>query len=71
MNILTSQEILDLARGTLHAEAEALNNMAALLNEEFVGAVNNILYCRVGYADGIGLDKLCGRRPLGGRYTDI
>lgn len=63
MNVLTSQEILDLARGTLHAEAEALNNMAALLDEEFVGAVNNILYCRGKVIiTGMGKSGLIGRK---------
>ena len=46
MSTLTSQEILDLARRTLAVEAEALNNMANLLGDEFIGAVNSILACR-------------------------
>ena len=46
MSTLTSQDILDLARRTLSVEAEALSNMATLLGEEFIGAVNRILDCR-------------------------
>ena len=45
MSTLTSQDILDLARRTLAVEAEALNNMATLLGEEFISAVNSILEC--------------------------
>lgn len=63
MSTLTSQVILDLARRTLSVEAEALNNMATLLGEEFIGAVNRILSCRGKVIiTGMGKSGLVGRK---------
>ncbi|MBQ7962945.1 MAG: KpsF/GutQ family sugar-phosphate isomerase [Alistipes sp.] len=63
MSTLTSQEILDLARRTLSVEAEALNNMANLLGDEFIGAVNSILACRGKVIiTGMGKSGLVGRK---------
>ena len=63
MSTLTSQEILDLARRTLAVEAEALNNMANLLGDEFIGAVNSILACRGKVIiTGMGKSGLVGRK---------
>ena len=45
-NVLTSQEILDLASRTLRLEAEALQQMAASLGDEFIGAVDRMLACQ-------------------------
>ena len=45
MKSLTSQDILTLARETLHKEAEALMHMATELDEQFIGAVDRILAC--------------------------
>ena len=45
MKSLTSQDILILARETLHKEAEALMHMATELDEQFIGAVDRILAC--------------------------
>jgi arabinose-5-phosphate isomerase len=63
MSTLTSQDILDLARRTLSVEAEALSNMATLLGEEFIGAVNRILDCRGKVIiTGMGKSGLVGRK---------
>ena len=63
MTTLTSQDILDLARRTLSVEAEALNNMATLLGEEFIGAVNTILECHGKLIiTGMGKSGLVGRK---------
>ncbi|MBR5138084.1 MAG: KpsF/GutQ family sugar-phosphate isomerase [Alistipes sp.] len=63
MSTLTSQDILDLARQTLSVEAEALNNMATLLGEGFIGAVNTILECRGKLIiTGMGKSGLVGRK---------
>ena len=63
MSTLTSQDILDLARRTLAVEAEALNNMATLLGEEFISAVNSILECRGKLIiTGMGKSGLVGRK---------
>jgi arabinose-5-phosphate isomerase len=63
MSTLTSQNILDLARRTLAVEAEALNNMATLLGEEFISAVNSILECRGKLIiTGMGKSGLVGRK---------
>jgi arabinose-5-phosphate isomerase len=63
MSTLTSQDILDLARRTLAVEAEALNNMATLLGEEFIRAVNSILECRGKLIiTGMGKSGLVGRK---------
>lgn len=43
MTELTSHEILELARRTLNVEAEALQNMAERLGDDFISAVNRIL----------------------------
>lgn len=63
MSTLTSQEILDLARRTLSVEADALNNMATLLGEEFIAAINSILACRGKVIiTGMGKSGLVGRK---------
>ena len=63
MSTLTSQDILDLARRTLAVEAEALNNMATLLGEEFIRAVNSILECSGKLIiTGMGKSGLVGRK---------
>ena len=63
MSTLTSQDILDLARRTLAVEAEALNNMANLLGEEFISAVNSILECSGKLIiTGMGKSGLVGRK---------
>ena len=63
MSTLTSQDILDLARRTLAVEAEALNNMATLLGEEFISAVNSILECSGKLIiTGMGKSALVGRK---------
>lgn len=63
MSNLTSQQILDLAYRTLTVEAEALHNMASLLGEEFVAAVDNILSCRGRVIiTGMGKSGLVGRK---------
>jgi arabinose-5-phosphate isomerase len=63
MSTLTSQDILDLARRTLAVEAEALNNMATLLGEEFICAVNSILECSGKLIiTGMGKSGLVGRK---------
>jgi arabinose-5-phosphate isomerase len=43
---LIEQEILNIGRETIHAEAEALNVMEHSLGEEFIRAVEAILNCR-------------------------
>ena len=63
MSNLTSQQILDLAYRTLTVEAEALHNMASLLGEEFVAAVDSILSCRGRVIiTGMGKSGLVGRK---------
>ena len=63
MTTLTSQDILDLARRTLSVEAEALNNMATLLGDEFIRAVNTILECNGKLIiTGMGKSGLVGRK---------
>ena len=63
MSTLTSQDILDLARQTLSVEAEALNNMATLRGEGFIGAVSTILECRGKLIiTGMGKSGLVGRK---------
>ena len=63
MSNLTSQQILDLAYRTLTVEAEALHNMASLLSEEFVAAVDSILSCRGRVIiTGMGKSGLVGRK---------
>lgn len=63
MSGLTSQEILDLASRTLRLEADALNNLAASLGEEFIGAVDRVLACRGKVIiTGMGKSGLVGRK---------
>ena len=63
MSTLTSQDILDLARRTLSVEAEALNNMATLLGDEFIQAVNSVLSCHGKVIiTGMGKSGLVGRK---------
>ena len=45
MSNYTSQDIFASAKRTLMLEAEALNNLADILDEQFVGAVDRILNC--------------------------
>lgn len=62
-SILTSNEILDLARRTLHTEAEALDRMAELLDGNFVAVVNRILESRGKViVTGMGKSGLVGRK---------
>ena len=62
-NVLTSQEILDLASRTLHLEAEALQQMAASLGDEFIGAVDRMLACQGKVIiTGMGKSGLVGRK---------
>lgn len=63
MKSLTSQDILTLARETLHKEAEALMHMATELDEQFVGAVDRILACTGKVIlTGMGKSGLIGRK---------
>ena len=63
MKSLTSQDILTLARETLHKEAEALTHMAAELDEQFIGAVDRILACSGKVIlTGMGKSGLIGRK---------
>lgn len=63
MSGLTSQEILDLASRTLRLEADALNNLAASLGEEFIGAVDRVLACQGKVIiTGMGKSGLVGRK---------
>lgn len=63
MKSLTSQDILTLARETLHKEAEALMHMAAELDEQFIGAVDRILACSGKVIlTGMGKSGLIGRK---------
>lgn len=63
MKSLTSQDILTLARETLHKEAEALMHMAAELDEQFIGAVDRILACTGKVIlTGMGKSGLIGRK---------
>lgn len=63
MKSLTSQDILTLARDTLHKEAEALTHMAAELDEQFIGAVDRILACTGKVIlTGMGKSGLIGRK---------
>ena len=60
---MTSQEILDLARHTFEVEAEALNRMAASLDERFVTAVDSMLACKGKVVvTGMGKSGLVGRK---------
>ena len=63
MKSLTSQDILILARETLHKEAEALMHMATELDEQFIGAVDRILACTGKVIlTGMGKSGLIGRK---------
>ena len=63
MKSLTSQDILTLARETLHKEAEALTHMATELDEQFIGAVDRILACSGKVIlTGMGKSGLIGRK---------
>lgn len=63
MKSLTSQDILTLARETLHKEAEALTHMATELDEQFIGAVDRILACTGKVIlTGMGKSGLIGRK---------
>ena len=63
MNSLTSEKILALARETMHKEAEALTQMAAALDEQFVGAVDRVLACKGKViVTGMGKSGLVGRK---------
>ena len=63
MSTLTSQEILELASRTLRLEAEALQQMAAQLGEEFIGAVDRMLACKGKVIiTGMGKSGLVGRK---------
>ena len=62
-NVLTSQEILDLASRTLRLEAEALQQMATSLGDEFIGAVDRMLTCQGKVIiTGMGKSGLVGRK---------
>lgn len=62
-SVLTSQEILDLARRTLRTEAEALERMADMLDGNFVAVVNSILESRGKViVTGMGKSGLVGRK---------
>ena len=63
MNSYTSQDALASAKRTLSLEAEALNNLANILDEQFVGAVDRILACKGKVIiTGMGKSGLIGRK---------
>ena len=63
MNSYTSQDVLISAKRTLSLEAEALNNLANILDEQFVGAVDRILACKGKVIiTGMGKSGLIGRK---------
>ena len=63
MNSYTSQDALASAKRTLSLEAEALNNLANILDEQFVGAVDRILTCKGKVIiTGMGKSGLIGRK---------
>ena len=63
MTELTSHEILELARRTLNVEAEALQNMAEKLGDDFISAVNRILSATGKLiVTGMGKSGLVGRK---------
>lgn len=62
-NSFTSQDIFASAKRTLKLEAEALNNLADILDEQFVGAVDRILACKGKVIiTGMGKSGLVGRK---------
>lgn len=63
MSSYTSQDIFTSAKRTLKLEAEALINMADILDDEFVGAVDRILACKGKVIiTGMGKSGLVGRK---------
>ena len=63
MNSYTSQDALASAKRTLSLEAEALKNLANILDEQFVGAVDRILACKGKVIiTGMGKSGLIGRK---------
>ena len=63
MSLNTSQEIFTAAKRTLRLEAEALNNLADILDEQFVGAIETILACKGKVIiTGMGKSGLVGRK---------
>ena len=63
MSNYTSQDIFASAKRTLTLEAEALNNLADILDEQFVGAVDRILNCKGKVIiPGMGKSGLVGRK---------
>lgn len=63
MSKYTSQDIFASAKRTLTLEAEALNNLADILDEQFVGAVDRILNCKGKVIiTGMGKSGLVGRK---------
>ena len=63
MSLNTSQEIFTAAKRTLRLEAEALNNLADILDEQFVGAIEAILACKGKVIiTGMGKSGLVGRK---------
>ena len=63
MSNYTSQDIFASAKRTLTLEAEALNNLADILDEQFVGAVDRILNCKGKVIiTGMGKSGLVGRK---------
>ena len=63
MNSFTSQDIFTSAKRTLKLEAEALNRLADILDEQFEGAVDRILACKGKVIiTGMGKSGLVGRK---------
>lgn len=63
MSNYTSQDIIASAKRTLKLEADALNNLADILDEQFVGAVDRILACKGKIIiTGMGKSGLVGRK---------
>lgn len=63
MSNYISQDIFASAKRTLTLEAEALNNLADILDEQFVGAVDRILNCKGKVIiTGMGKSGLVGRK---------
>lgn len=63
MSNYTSLDIIASAKRTLKLEADALNNLADILDEQFVGAVDRILACKGKIIiTGMGKSGLVGRK---------
>lgn len=63
MSKYTSLDIIASAKRTLKLEADALNNLADILDEQFVGAVDRILACKGKIIiTGMGKSGLVGRK---------